>query len=157
MLRHRHLYIILNSTDFLVLTSKCLLEKTAQPVSADFKLPVNALETFLSGQVDWPTSQVEPRATRVARYFSVQQNKTGKNIYQITKQYTKCPYNKSNVRKIDQMSIKYTNVFHCKALPNLPKLRFLVWKNTKKPQFIPNDHKMYPKTIKYTKWPYDIQ
>jgi hypothetical protein len=26
------------------------------------------------------------------------------------------------------MAIKYTNIFHCKTLQNLPKLGFLVWK-----------------------------
>jgi hypothetical protein len=31
---------------------------------------------------------------------------------------------------MDQTSIKHTNIFHCKALQNLPKLRFLVWKYT---------------------------
>jgi hypothetical protein len=29
-----------------------------------------------------------------------------------------------------QMVIKYTNIFHSKALQNLPKLGFLVWKQT---------------------------
>jgi hypothetical protein len=28
--------------------------------------------------------------------------------------------------QIDQMVIKYTNIFHCKTLQNLPKLVFLV-------------------------------
>jgi hypothetical protein len=35
--------------------------------------------------------------------------------------------NISNGRKIDQMFIKYTNIFHCKTFQNLPKLEFLVW------------------------------
>jgi hypothetical protein len=30
-----------------------------------------------------------------------------------------------NGSKIDQMAITYTNIFHCKALQNLPKLGFL--------------------------------
>jgi hypothetical protein len=30
-----------------------------------------------------------------------------------------------NGRKIDQTSVKYTNVFHCKTLQNIPKLGFL--------------------------------
>jgi hypothetical protein len=30
--------------------------------------------------------------------------------------------------KIYQMTIKYTNIFHCKSFRNLPKLGFLVWK-----------------------------
>jgi hypothetical protein len=34
----------------------------------------------------------------------------------------------ANGRKIDQTSIKYANIFHCKALQSLPKLRFLAWK-----------------------------
>jgi hypothetical protein len=38
----------------------------------------------------------------------------------------KMSINISNGCKIDQMSIKYTSSFHCKTLPNLPKLRFLV-------------------------------
>jgi hypothetical protein len=28
------------------------------------------------------------------------------------------------------MAIKYTNIFHYKTLPNLPKMGFLVWKYT---------------------------
>jgi hypothetical protein len=28
------------------------------------------------------------------------------------------------------MAIKYTNIFHCKTLQSLPKLEFLVWKQT---------------------------
>jgi hypothetical protein len=31
---------------------------------------------------------------------------------------------------MDQVSIKYTSIFHCKALQNLPKFGFLVWKQT---------------------------
>jgi hypothetical protein len=33
-------------------------------------------------------------------------------------------------RKIDNMDIKNTNIFHRKALQNLPKFGFLVWKQT---------------------------
>jgi hypothetical protein len=29
---------------------------------------------------------------------------------------------------MDQVSINYTNIFHCKTLQNLPKFGFLVWK-----------------------------
>jgi hypothetical protein len=32
---------------------------------------------------------------------------------------------KSIGRKLDQMSIEYTNTFHCKTLQNLPKVGFL--------------------------------
>jgi hypothetical protein len=38
--------------------------------------------------------------------------------------YTKSPTNIRNGRKIHQIAIKYTNIFHCKTLKNLPK--FLV-------------------------------
>jgi hypothetical protein len=31
---------------------------------------------------------------------------------------------------MDQVSIKYTNIFHCKTLQNLPKFGFLVLKQT---------------------------
>jgi hypothetical protein len=31
---------------------------------------------------------------------------------------------------MDQMAINYTNIFHCKVLQNLPKLRFLARKHT---------------------------
>jgi hypothetical protein len=48
----------------------------------------------------------------------------------MTTKYTKWPYSISNGRKIDQMVIKYTNIFNCKTLQNLPKLGFLVWKQT---------------------------
>jgi hypothetical protein len=51
--------------------------------------------------------------------------KQGKK-YQITTKYTKWPLDISNGRKIDQMVIKYTKIFHSKTLQNLPKLGFLV-------------------------------
>jgi hypothetical protein len=65
------------------------------------------------------------RACRVARFFVTQYTKTGENIpnyYNITK----WPLNIPNGRKIFQMTIKYTNIFHSKALQDLPKLGFLV-------------------------------
>jgi hypothetical protein len=65
----------------------------------------------------------------VARFFLVQNTKTGK-IYQMTTKYIKWPLNISNGRKIDQMVIKYINIFHSKTLQTLPKLGFLVWKQT---------------------------
>jgi hypothetical protein len=40
--------------------------------------------------------------------------------------YTKCPETLPNDCKIDQMPIKYTNIFNCKILQNLPKFGFLV-------------------------------
>jgi hypothetical protein len=49
--------------------------------------------------------------------------------YQNGKKYTKWPQNLQNIPKdckIDPMAIKYTNIFHCKTLQNLPKLGFLV-------------------------------
>jgi hypothetical protein len=52
--------------------------------------------------------------SRVARYFWVQHAKTGKKI--------------PKLREIYKMAIKYTIIFHCKTLQNLPKLGFLVWK-----------------------------
>jgi hypothetical protein len=36
----------------------------------------------------------------------------------------------TNSWKNDQMAIKYTNIFHCKTLQNLPKSGFLVRKET---------------------------
>jgi hypothetical protein len=48
----------------------------------------------------------------------------------MTTEYTKWPYNISNGRKIGQMVRKYTKIFHCNTLQNLPKLGFLVWKQT---------------------------
>jgi hypothetical protein len=47
-------------------------------------------------------------------------------MYQIIARYTEWPQNIPDGRKIDQMAIKYTNNFHCKALQNLPKLGFVV-------------------------------
>jgi hypothetical protein len=62
--------------------------------------------------------------SRVARFFLVQTTKWRK--------YTKIPRSIPNVNKnitvIDQVSIKYTNIFHCKTLQNLPKFGFFVWK-----------------------------
>jgi hypothetical protein len=45
----------------------------------------------------------------------------------MTIKYSKLSQIIPNGGKIDQMAIKYTNIFHCKTLQNLPKLRFLVW------------------------------
>jgi hypothetical protein len=52
---------------------------------------------------------------------------TREKIYQITTNYTKCRSNTTKDRKMDQVSIKYTNIFHCKTLQNVPKFGFLVW------------------------------
>jgi hypothetical protein len=51
--------------------------------------------------------------------------------YNKREKYTCRPQNVQNShkivgRKIDQMVIKYTNIFHCKTFQNLPKLGFLV-------------------------------
>jgi hypothetical protein len=51
-------------------------------------------------------------------------------IYQITANLTKCPWYVTQDRNIGQVSIKYTVLFHCKTLQNLPKFGFLVWKQT---------------------------
>jgi hypothetical protein len=50
--------------------------------------------------------------------------------YQNGKNVPKWPQNIPNGCKIDEMSIKFTNIFYCKTLQNLPKLEFLVWKYT---------------------------
>jgi hypothetical protein len=47
-------------------------------------------------------------------------------MYQVTTKYNKWAQHILNGRKIDQMVIKYTNIFLCKTLQNLPKLGFLV-------------------------------
>jgi hypothetical protein len=43
----------------------------------------------------------------------------------MTTKYTKWPKIFYNGRKIDQMIIKYTKIFHCKTFQNLPKFDFL--------------------------------
>jgi hypothetical protein len=43
----------------------------------------------------------------------------------MTIKYTEWPQNIPNGRKIHQMAVNYTNIFHCKTLQNLPKLGFL--------------------------------
>jgi hypothetical protein len=60
--------------------------------------------------------------------------------YQNQKKWTKWTQNGPNGHKISQMSpnvckifqmaIKYINIFQSKALQNLPKLAFLIWKET---------------------------
>jgi hypothetical protein len=66
---------------------------------------------------------------RVARFSLVQTYQNGKNIpndhklYQTAIHYSIC-------HKIFQMIIKCNNIFHSKALQNLPKLGLLVWKQT---------------------------
>jgi hypothetical protein len=51
--------------------------------------------------------------------------KRGK-LNQTTTTYTKWSQTVPNGRKIDQMAIKYTNIFHCKPLKKLPKFGLLV-------------------------------
>jgi hypothetical protein len=51
-------------------------------------------------------------------------------MYQMTEKYSKWPNNIPNDHTIFQMTIQYTSIFHSKALQNLPKLGFLVWKQT---------------------------
>jgi hypothetical protein len=63
--------------------------------------------------------------TRVARFILVQNTKSGKNIPNYHEQnQMSIKYKKD--RKMDQVSIKYTNNFLCKTLQNLPKFVFLV-------------------------------
>jgi hypothetical protein len=50
----------------------------------------------------------------------------GKNMPKMTTKNAKRPQNLSYGSKIDKMSLKFTNIFHCKTLRNLPKLAFLV-------------------------------
>jgi hypothetical protein len=51
-------------------------------------------------------------------------------IYQMTTNYTKLPYIVPNGHKILQMIITHHNIFHSKDIQNLPKLGFLVLKQT---------------------------
>jgi hypothetical protein len=50
--------------------------------------------------------------------------------YQNRTKCTKGTQNVPNGHKISQMAIKYINIFPPKALQNLPKSEFLVWKET---------------------------
>jgi hypothetical protein len=65
--------------------------------------------------------------TRSARFFSVKHTKTGKNIPNHNTLY-QMPIKIAIGRKIFQITIEYTNVFHSKALRNVPKFGFLVRK-----------------------------
>jgi hypothetical protein len=58
--------------------------------------------------------------TRVARFSWAQHTKTGK-MYQMTTKFTKSPSNLPIGRKIYQIAVKYTNIFHYNTLQNLPK------------------------------------
>jgi hypothetical protein len=71
--------------------------------------------------------QIRGMATRVARFFLTQYTKTVKtipNYHNITKWTQSIP----NSRKMFQMTIECTNIFHSRPLQNLPKFRFLVLK-----------------------------
>jgi hypothetical protein len=61
---------------------------------------------------------------RVARFFMVHDNKTGKNVPNEHK-CTKWSLNIPNVQNYSEWPKKYINIFHSKALQNLPKLVFL--------------------------------
>jgi hypothetical protein len=66
----------------------------------------------------------------------VQHTKFGKNIPNGRKIYQNGENIPNGLKiyqmagKIGTMAIKYTNILHCKTLPNLPKSGFLVTKNT---------------------------
>jgi hypothetical protein len=68
----------------------------------------------------WPS-------TGLPDFTLVEHTKTGK-IYQTTTKFTNLPQNIPNGNQIDQMAIKYANIFHYKTLQNLPGLGFLVRK-----------------------------
>jgi hypothetical protein len=74
---------------------------------------------------------------RVARFFLVQNTKTGK-IYQLPQNipngHKKFPM---AIKYVDQMVIKYTKIFHSKTFQNLHKLGFLV---ENKPSGNPGQH-----------------
>jgi hypothetical protein len=60
-----------------------------------------------------------PVSSRAARFFLVQHAKMGDNITNDHKIY-------QMVNKIYQSAVKYTDIFPCKTLQNLPKLGFWV-------------------------------
>jgi hypothetical protein len=62
--------------------------------------------------------------------FLSTKTKTGKNtkLLRTMPNVHKTPITKDS--KMDQVSIKYTNIFHCKTLQNLPKFGFSAWKQT---------------------------
>jgi hypothetical protein len=51
-------------------------------------------------------------------------------MYQMNTNWTKWSLNIPNACKLFQMALKYIKSFLSKALQNLPKLEFLVWKQT---------------------------
>jgi hypothetical protein len=67
---------------------------------------------------------------RVARFFWNKIPKRGKYTKLPQTICTKCQLNITKDRKMDQVSIKYTNILHCKTLQQFPKFGFLVWKQT---------------------------
>jgi hypothetical protein len=88
-----------------------------EPATGGLEMSVEALLNR------YPSAGLSTRsrcATRVARFFLVQNTK---KIYQMAATM-------ATGRKVDQMAIKYTNVFHCKTLKKFPKLWFLVLKYT---------------------------
>jgi hypothetical protein len=92
--------------------------------SATQLLPQNPPPEYYTKQprLSGPVRKVMPvfdlcvEGRRVARFSWSKHTKFGKNI--------------PNDHKLVQMVIKYHYIFHPKALPNSPKLQFLVWKQT---------------------------
>jgi hypothetical protein len=101
-------------------------EKTTPFFSFDVLIRKTALSFhFISFRKSGNRSLGKNSPHRVARFFLAQHTKTRKK-FQITIKYKERPQNIPNGRKIDQMAIKYTNIFHRKSFQNLPKLGFLV-------------------------------
>jgi hypothetical protein len=66
--------------------------------------------------------------TRVARFFLIQTKPNWENKTKWPQTITNGQKSYQNGSKIFQIVIKYANIFHSKALQNLPKLVFLVLK-----------------------------
>jgi hypothetical protein len=80
--------------------------------------------------VDARNAETKPDLEQGCQIFLVHYTKSGNNVPDEHKMYqmnTKCH---GHGHKIFQMAIKYINIFQSKALQNLPKLGFLVWKQT---------------------------
>jgi hypothetical protein len=77
----------------------------------------------------WTHDRCQQADRRVARFFLTQYTKTGKNIPKYHN-ITKWPLSIKDGLKIFSMTTIYIGILHSKALQNLPKLGFLVWKYT---------------------------
>jgi hypothetical protein len=87
----------------------------------------SGLVHLYSSEASFLNNDFATTAIRVVRFFLLKYTKMGWNVPK-DHTITKWPLNVTKGRKVFQMAMLYTNIFHLKAPQNIPKFGYLVWK-----------------------------